>query len=125
MNTVDQLIHGFDGLLRTVARVKPEAQNRSPADGALDEPLTADEKNSREILCALTTLVKFALKGYITAKQYLLQIRLPIKRLSSQRRKNWITYLGAGTASMIWERIQVSWILYGMQHLSVSGQGRP
>ena len=48
MNTVDQLIHGFDGLLRTVARVKPQAQNRSPAEGALDEPLTADEKNSRE-----------------------------------------------------------------------------
>ena len=44
MNTVDQLIHGFDGLLRTVARVKPQAQNRSPAEGALDEPLTADEK---------------------------------------------------------------------------------
>ena len=44
MNTLDQLIHGFDGFLRTVARVKPEAQNRSPAEGALDEPLTADEK---------------------------------------------------------------------------------
>ena len=44
MNTVDQLIHGFDGLLRTVTRVKPQAQNRSPAEGALDEPLTADEK---------------------------------------------------------------------------------
>ena len=44
MNTVDQLIHGFDGLLRTVARVKPQEQNRSPAEGALDEPLTADER---------------------------------------------------------------------------------
>ena len=44
MNTLDQLIHGFDGFLRTVARVKPQAQNRSPADGALEEPLTADEK---------------------------------------------------------------------------------
>ncbi len=44
MSTVDQLIHGFDGFLRTVARVKPEAKSQSPAQGALDEPLTADEK---------------------------------------------------------------------------------
>lgn len=44
MNTVDQLIHGFDGFLRTVARVKPEAQNLSPAKGILDEPLTADRR---------------------------------------------------------------------------------
>tara|TARA_B100000900_G_scaffold402697_1_gene408831 strand:+ start:64 stop:693 length:630 start_codon:yes stop_codon:yes gene_type:complete len=44
VNTVDQLIHGFDGFLRTVARVKPEAQNLSPAKGILDEPLTADER---------------------------------------------------------------------------------
>mgnify|MGYP000002070867 FL=1 len=43
MNTVDRLIHGFDGFLRAVARVKPEAQNPTPAKGALDDPLTTDE----------------------------------------------------------------------------------
>ena len=43
MNTVDRLIHGFDGFLRTVARVKPEAQNPTPAKGALDDPLTDAE----------------------------------------------------------------------------------
>ena len=44
MNPIDRLIHGFDGFLRTVARIKPEAQNQSPAKGALDEPLSTDER---------------------------------------------------------------------------------
>ena len=43
MNTVDRFIHGFDGLLRTIARIKPEAQNSSPGMGALDDPMTEDE----------------------------------------------------------------------------------
>ncbi|MCH1450086.1 2-polyprenyl-3-methyl-6-methoxy-1,4-benzoquinone monooxygenase [Litorivicinus sp.] len=43
MNTIDRLIHGFDGLLRTVARVKPEAQLPSPSRGALLDPMTDDE----------------------------------------------------------------------------------
>ena len=43
MNTVDRLIHGFDGLLRTVARVKPEPQLPSPSRGALVDPMTDDE----------------------------------------------------------------------------------
>ena len=43
MNTIDRLIHGFDGFLRTVARVKPEAQNPTPGKGALDDPLTDAE----------------------------------------------------------------------------------
>ena len=43
MNTIDRLIHGFDGLLRTVARVKPEAQLPSPSRGALVDPMTDDE----------------------------------------------------------------------------------
>jgi ubiquinone biosynthesis monooxygenase Coq7 len=43
LNTVDRFIHGFDGLLRTVTRVKPEAHNPSPGRGALDDPMTEDE----------------------------------------------------------------------------------
>ena len=43
MNTVDRLIHGFDGFLRTVARVKPEAQKPTPAKGALYDSLTDAE----------------------------------------------------------------------------------
>lgn len=43
MNTIDRLIHGFDGLLRTVARVKPEPQLTSPSRGALVDPMTDDE----------------------------------------------------------------------------------
>ena len=43
MNTVDRFIHGFDGFLRTVTRVKPEAHNPSPGRGALDDPMTEDE----------------------------------------------------------------------------------
>lgn len=43
MNTIDRLIHGFDGLLRTVARVKPEPQLPSPSRGALADPMTDDE----------------------------------------------------------------------------------
>ena len=43
MNTIDRLIHGFDGLLRTVARVKPEPQLPSPSQGALVDPMTDDE----------------------------------------------------------------------------------
>lgn len=43
MNKIDRLIHGFDGLLRTVARVKPEAQIPSPSRDALVDPLTEDE----------------------------------------------------------------------------------
>ena len=43
MNTHDRLIHGFDGLLRTVARVKPEPQLPSPSRGALVDPMTDDE----------------------------------------------------------------------------------
>ena len=43
MNTIDRFIHGFDGLLRTIARVKPEAHNSSPGMGALDDPMTEDE----------------------------------------------------------------------------------
>ena len=43
MNTIDRLIHGFDGLLRTVARVKPEPQIPSPSRGALIDPMTDDE----------------------------------------------------------------------------------
>jgi ubiquinone biosynthesis monooxygenase Coq7 len=43
LNTVDRFIHGFDGLLRTIARVKPEAHNSSPGMGALDDPMTEDE----------------------------------------------------------------------------------
>ena len=43
MNTIDRLIHGFDGLLRTVARVKPEPQLPSPSRGALVDPMTDDE----------------------------------------------------------------------------------
>ena len=43
MNTIDRLIHGFDGLLRTVARVKPEPQLPSPSRGALVDPMTEDE----------------------------------------------------------------------------------
>ena len=43
MNTIDRLIHGFDGLLRTVARVKPEPQIPSPSRGALVDPMTDDE----------------------------------------------------------------------------------
>ena len=43
MNTIDRLIHGFDGLLRTVARVKPEPQFPSPSRGALVDPMTDDE----------------------------------------------------------------------------------
>jgi ubiquinone biosynthesis monooxygenase Coq7 len=43
LNKIDRLIHGFDGLLRTVARVKPEAQIPSPSRDALVDPLTEDE----------------------------------------------------------------------------------
>ena len=43
MNTIDRLIHSFDGLLRTVARVKPEPQIPSPSRGALVDPMTDDE----------------------------------------------------------------------------------
>ena len=43
MNTIDRLIHGFDGLLRTVARVKPKPQLPSPSRGALADPMTDDE----------------------------------------------------------------------------------
>ncbi|MDA9007328.1 2-polyprenyl-3-methyl-6-methoxy-1,4-benzoquinone monooxygenase [Litoricola sp.] len=43
MNTIDRLIHSFDGLLRTVARVKPEPQIPSPSRGALIDPMTDDE----------------------------------------------------------------------------------
>jgi 3-demethoxyubiquinol 3-hydroxylase len=43
MNRLDRLIHGFDGLLRTVARVQPMPQQPSPAQGALDDPLTESE----------------------------------------------------------------------------------
>ena len=43
MNTIDRLIHGFDGFLRTVARVKPEAQLPSPSRGALIGPMTDNE----------------------------------------------------------------------------------
>lgn len=43
MNTVDRFIHGFDRLLRTMTRVKPEAHNPSPGTGALDDPMTEDE----------------------------------------------------------------------------------
>jgi ubiquinone biosynthesis monooxygenase Coq7 len=43
LNTIDRLIHGFDGLLRTVARVKPEPQLPSPSRGALADPMTDDE----------------------------------------------------------------------------------
>ena len=43
MNTVDRFIHGLDGLLRTIARVKHEAHNPSPGRGALDDPMTEDE----------------------------------------------------------------------------------
>jgi ubiquinone biosynthesis monooxygenase Coq7 len=43
LNTIDRLIHGFDGFLRTIARVKPEAQNPTPAKGALDDPLKEAE----------------------------------------------------------------------------------
>jgi len=43
LNTIDRLIHSFDGLLRTVARVKPEPQIPSPSRGALIDPMTDDE----------------------------------------------------------------------------------
>jgi ubiquinone biosynthesis monooxygenase Coq7 len=43
LNSIDRLIHGFDGFLRTVARVKPEAQNPTLAKGVLDDPLTEAE----------------------------------------------------------------------------------
>jgi len=43
LNTIDRLIHSFDGLLRTVARVKPEPQIPSPSRGALVDPMTDDE----------------------------------------------------------------------------------
>jgi len=43
LNTIDRLIHGFDGLLRTVARVKPKPQLPSPSRGALADPMTDDE----------------------------------------------------------------------------------
>lgn len=43
MNRLDRLIHGFDGLLRTIARVKPEAQTPSPGQGVLDDPMTDAE----------------------------------------------------------------------------------
>jgi ubiquinone biosynthesis monooxygenase Coq7 len=43
LSTVDRLIHGFDGFLRTVTRVKPEAQNPMPAKDALDDSLTEAE----------------------------------------------------------------------------------
>ena len=44
MNTIDRLIHGFDGLLRTVARVKPEAQNSSPGHRVLHDSLSEQDK---------------------------------------------------------------------------------
>lgn len=43
MNRLDHLIHGFDGLLRTIARVKPEAHTPSPGNGVLDDPMSAAE----------------------------------------------------------------------------------
>lgn len=43
MNRLDHLIHGFDGLLRTIARVKPEAQTPSPGNGVLDDPMSAED----------------------------------------------------------------------------------
>ncbi len=43
MTHLDRLIHGFDGFLRTVARVKPEAQTPSPGKQALDDPMTEAE----------------------------------------------------------------------------------
>jgi len=43
LNTIDRLIHGFDGLLRTIARVKPEPQLPSPSRGALIDPMTDDD----------------------------------------------------------------------------------
>lgn len=44
MTRIDRLIHGFDGLLRTIARVKPESARPSPAQTALDDPLSDAEK---------------------------------------------------------------------------------
>ena len=43
LNTLDRLIHGFDGLLRTVARVKYEARSPTPTKSALNSTLTEDE----------------------------------------------------------------------------------
>lgn len=43
MNHFDRLIHGFDGFLRTLARVKPEAHIPSPGQQALDDPMTDAE----------------------------------------------------------------------------------
>lgn len=43
MNRLDHLIHGFDGLLRTIARVKPESQTPSPGNGVLDDPMSAED----------------------------------------------------------------------------------
>lgn len=44
MNRVDRLIQGFDGLLRTMARVKPEASRPSPGQSALDDPLSESDR---------------------------------------------------------------------------------
>lgn len=51
MNRIDRFIHGFDGLLRTIARVKPESRQPSPAHAALDDPLTdAETERSAQLM---------------------------------------------------------------------------
>jgi Ubiquinone biosynthesis protein COQ7 len=51
MNRIDRLIHGFDGLLRTIAGVKPESRQPSPARAALDDPLTdAETERSAQLM---------------------------------------------------------------------------
>lgn len=44
MKKIDRLIHGFDGLLRTVAGVKPRSQRVSPGRNGLDGAMTPDER---------------------------------------------------------------------------------
>lgn len=45
MNKIDCLIHGFDGLLRTIARVKTPAQRPSPSyNASLDDAMTSGER---------------------------------------------------------------------------------
>ena len=123
MNTLDQLIHGFDGFLRTVARVKPEAQNRSPADGALEEPLTADETKLSGNLMRINHTGEICAQGLYNGQAVFASnhatYQALIKSAEEELHYLWcrdrLNDLGTGPSILI---------LYGTQHLSVSGQGR-
>jgi len=61
MNRIDRCIHGFDGLLRTIARVKPEPSKASPGHGV------SDALNDDDIRCS-SALMRVNHTGEICAQ---------------------------------------------------------